>query len=156
MRTITLWQPWASLIAAGVKSIETRGWQTPYPGPLAIHAAARPIHSFAAYISPELDRLLVELEWLYPADDGRRTIRQRERIRLPYGAVVATANLVGCVPMTKESIACVPALYGDKELICGDYQPGRVMWVLDDVKPVLPPVPAVGRQGFWNWEGLTC
>ena len=29
MKTVSLWQPYASLIAAGVKTIETRGWAPP-------------------------------------------------------------------------------------------------------------------------------
>lgn len=41
MKAITLWQPWASLIACGAKTIETRSWGTPYRGPLAIHASKR-------------------------------------------------------------------------------------------------------------------
>lgn len=39
MRALTLHQPWASLVAVGVKTIETRGWSTTYRGPLLIHAA---------------------------------------------------------------------------------------------------------------------
>lgn len=39
MPVLTLWQPWASLIAIGAKWIETRSWSTRYRGPLAIHAA---------------------------------------------------------------------------------------------------------------------
>lgn len=34
MKAVTLWQPWASLVAAGVKRIETRSWKTSYRGPL--------------------------------------------------------------------------------------------------------------------------
>lgn len=41
MKAVTLWQPWASLVAIGAKTIETRSWATSYRGPLAIHAAAR-------------------------------------------------------------------------------------------------------------------
>lgn len=41
IRTLTLWQPWASLVALGVKTIETRSWSTRHRGPLYIHAAAR-------------------------------------------------------------------------------------------------------------------
>ncbi len=41
MKALSLWQPWASLIALGVKTIETRSWATNYRGPLAIHAGLR-------------------------------------------------------------------------------------------------------------------
>ncbi len=39
MKTLTLTQPWAQLIAIGAKRIETRSWGTKYRGPIAIHAA---------------------------------------------------------------------------------------------------------------------
>ena len=42
MRALSLRQPWASMIADGSKTIETRTWRTNYRGPLAIHASARP------------------------------------------------------------------------------------------------------------------
>lgn len=43
MKAITIWQPWAEFIAAGVKHNETRSWATKYRGPIAIHAAVKPI-----------------------------------------------------------------------------------------------------------------
>ena len=42
MKALSLRQPWASLIADGRKTIETRTWRTRYRGPLAIHASAHP------------------------------------------------------------------------------------------------------------------
>lgn len=41
MKALTLRQPWASLIAQGKKTIETRTWYTHYRGPLLI-AASKP------------------------------------------------------------------------------------------------------------------
>lgn len=41
MKLISLWEPWASLMAIGAKKIETRSWATSYRGWLAIHAAKR-------------------------------------------------------------------------------------------------------------------
>ena len=41
MRAVSLWQPWASLIADGRKKVETRHWPMHYRGPLAIHATQR-------------------------------------------------------------------------------------------------------------------
>ena len=38
---LTLHQPWASLVALGVKTIETRSWSAKYRGPLAIHAGSQ-------------------------------------------------------------------------------------------------------------------
>lgn len=38
---ISVWQPWAELIIAGIKPVENRTWFTNYKGPLLIHAALR-------------------------------------------------------------------------------------------------------------------
>jgi hypothetical protein len=35
MKTLTLHQPWATLVALGAKQIETRSWAASYRGPLA-------------------------------------------------------------------------------------------------------------------------
>ena len=40
MKALTIKQPWASLIAHGVKDIENRTWKTKYRGKILIHAAA--------------------------------------------------------------------------------------------------------------------
>ena len=39
MKALSITQPWATLIAIGAKTIETRSWSTLYRGDLAIHAA---------------------------------------------------------------------------------------------------------------------
>lgn len=38
MRTLTVKQPWASLIVMGIKDVENRTWTTPYRGRILIHA----------------------------------------------------------------------------------------------------------------------
>lgn len=42
MPALSVKQPWASMIASGEKTIETRTWWTPYRGPLAICSSALP------------------------------------------------------------------------------------------------------------------
>jgi len=39
IKALSIWEPWASLVARGVKRHETRHWSTTYRGPIAIHAA---------------------------------------------------------------------------------------------------------------------
>ena len=51
MKAITIWQPWAEFIAAGVKHNETRSWATKYRGPIAIHAAVK--HISLLYWTPK-------------------------------------------------------------------------------------------------------
>ena len=58
MKALSLRQPWASLIADGRKTIETRTWRTHYRGPLAIHASARPYEDLPT-------GGIVAVAWLY-------------------------------------------------------------------------------------------
>ena len=39
MKLLSLWEPWATLMAIGAKKIETRSWATSYRGWLAIQAS---------------------------------------------------------------------------------------------------------------------
>lgn len=39
MKTLSIRQPWAALIIAGLKDVENRTWATNYRGPLLIHVA---------------------------------------------------------------------------------------------------------------------
>jgi hypothetical protein len=41
MKAISIRQPWAALIVAGIKDIENRSWPTKYRGQLLIHASKK-------------------------------------------------------------------------------------------------------------------
>ena len=43
MKAISLHQPWASMIASGEKTIETRNWPTSYRGELLIVSTKKPV-----------------------------------------------------------------------------------------------------------------
>ena len=42
MKALSIKQPWANMIAAGEKTIETRTWKTPYRGTLLIVSSREP------------------------------------------------------------------------------------------------------------------
>lgn len=99
MKALTIRQPWASLIATGVKTIETRSWSTKYRGLLLVHAGmARPA-SLPGYMlaRPEYDLPWRLQRW---SGDGRVFAEMVENHLLPLGAVVAVAQLVDVVPIT--------------------------------------------------------
>jgi len=136
-KALTLWQPWASLIAWGEKKIETRCWATRYRGPLLIHAAKRPfkLESFAE------NRHYVDV------------FRRREILKpedLPLGCIVARAELKACIPT---SIDYAHAVYEDDpaEYSFGDFSEGRYAWVLENVMALPEPIPARGGQGLWTY-----
>lgn len=75
MKALSVRQPWASLIACGAKTIETRVWGTTYRGPLLIVSGLQ--------VDEEA------WEWM-PLPDA------------PLGAVVGICDLVDVHPMTIE------------------------------------------------------
>jgi len=46
MKAITIQQPWAELIACGVKTVENRSWPTKHRGRIAIHAGMSRKHGY--------------------------------------------------------------------------------------------------------------
>lgn len=138
MKAITLHQPFASLIAFGEKTIETRSWRAGYTGRIAIHAGKLSQDRAEECLDEPYRSLLVK--------HGVKTIGD-----LPWGAVIATANLVGCQRMDADWIdAMVRERWGEVKL--GYYAPGRYGWVLADIEPLQVPVPARGHQGLWDWD----
>jgi hypothetical protein len=61
---------------------------------------------------------------------------------IPLGELVATAEIVACVPTEQFTPHHL-------ESVWGDYSYGRFAWVLDNVQP-LKPIPFVGRQSFFT------
>ena len=151
MYAITLHQPWATLIALGVKTVETRSWPTPermFGQTIAVHAGKRVVRRPGDRIERELGGRLGE--------DWRRII--------PTGAVVATATLAGMARVEHVDLTSSHAVHdGRTEIGCaagrgrthvdpwGDFSAGRWLWFLDDVEALPEPIPAVGHQSFWRW-----
>ena len=134
---LSLWQPWATLIAIGAKRIETRGWATNYRGPLAIHAAK---NTTQIEVCRELEFSEHLQGWI---DDW-----EGEKLdhHLPLGAIVAVADLVDCVPIT----GAMAEQISDQERNFGDYGPGRFGWVLENVRRLKTPIPQRGAQKLFN------
>ena len=131
MKAITLWQPWATLVAVGAKPFETRSWSTHYRGLLAIHAA-KTGKDIAQYRGrPKIEQALARGGYCFET--------------LPLGVVVCTARLEDVLPA---EMVARQGLADD----FGDYSPGRFAWHLVDVRPLAEPQPATGRQGFWEWR----
>ena len=134
MTTISLHQPFASLIALGFKWMETRGWATSYRGPLAIHAAKK-------VDIPAGDRNFMDAIKACGLTYG-------DLLNFPRGAVVATCNLVNCLRMKGSNICMV----SEQEKAFGRYEPGRYMWMLSNISPLEKPYFCRGYQGFFNVE----
>lgn len=131
MKAISLWEPWATLMALDAKRIETRSWATHVRGQVAIHAAKQPFH---------------------PGDWPPDLLAWMSRVKFwgsgyHYGCVVAIAELVDCVP-TEQLLLQVD----ERERAFGNYHPRRFGWVFKNVRRLTSPIPARGSQGFWEWD----
>ncbi|MBL8924103.1 MAG: hypothetical protein JNJ54_34930 [Myxococcaceae bacterium] len=130
---LTLWQPWAWAITAGLKRVENRGWR-PLPGlaqpgtVIAIHAAVR------------------QADWEDVAFVRELAVRAGRGLEVPrvfvHGAITAVATLDGVVTSRDE--------------LERDQQPwwvGPLGWVLRDVRPLRVPLACRGQQGLWPVSG---
>ena len=137
VRAISLWQPWASAMALGIKCIETRDWVSRYRGPLLIHAAQKKSRENREVFNELLDEEAVSAAFL-AAELG-------EYDALPFGAVLAVVRMVDCVRITKLNIATL----SETERVLGDYRPGREAWITHNARRLVKPFPCAGRQGFF-------
>lgn len=147
MKAITLWQPWASLLACGAKQYETRSWETSYRGQIAIHAAAKnPYHAIQDMPEDAIQAM-------------KKTLNITQFFALPSGCIIATAELINCHKITSIRMGIVPVvnsypIYTDsKEYSFGDFTEGRYAWEFKNMKILENPIPAKGHQRIWNWEG---
>ena len=158
MKAITIWQPWASLLACGAKQFETRGRATRYRGPIAIHAAKKTFDplDFAVFDPPLAQAIQEALK-----------VAGMSINYLPLGAIIATAKLIACHPIVSVGYTgCVggriawvdgelnPHYPAAHEIMFGDWTSGRYAWEITNVRMLPEPIPAKGQQGFWNWNDV--
>ena len=125
MKAFTVYQPYAYAIIAGLKLNETRPRRTNIRGRVAVHAAkgnAQSVTMAAALALPD-------------------------NAILHCGAVLGTVEIVDCVHVEE-----IIHTLSERERLLGDYSPGRFAWVLRKPVAFSTPVPAKGKQGWWNWD----
>ncbi len=108
MKAISLRQPWATLVADGVKSIETRTWPTNYRGPLLIVSSRvrKPLG-----VPP------------MASDDALAKVAGD-----PLGNALAIVELVDCRPMVAE----------DATNACCELYPRAWAWILTKARRITP------------------
>lgn len=137
LRVLSLWQPWASLVAAGAKRWETRSWRPreiggcrprDYRGLLAIHAARTTYHP---PFMPRLEAVMARAN-LPLVDD------------LPRGSIVALVRILRIVKT--EEIRDSPKIDADERAV-GDWSDGRFGWELELLGVPTVPIPFRASQG---------
>lgn len=134
IRCISLWQPWASLMACGAKYFETRSWDTKIRGTIYIHAAKTLRGIELVEYGSVQEREAIEAV-LGPLAEWSK--------KLPLGAIVGRGELVDTMS------ACEALEMDPGQEPFGDFGAGRWVHVYDGLR-ALVPVPTVGRQGFWT------
>ena len=124
MKVITLKQPWATLVAEGLKKYEFRSWKYNYRGEILIHAGA---------------------------GIDREAIKRYEHLNFEFPAkrIIAKVVIEDCIKLTpkisKEINMTNPLVYGEK--IRDGYA-----WKLANVEKIYLDKIVPGKQGIWNYE----
>jgi hypothetical protein len=146
MKVITVWQPWAQLLAEGKKYEETRSWKTNYRGEILIHAAMKcPLDGLLMMMSAETRHLVFKAL-------GRTEEVVNWKETFPTGAIIGKAKLTDCRLIDENYNEFVRTLC-PAEYAFGDFTVGRYAWVMEEAVLFNKPIPAAGKQGLWNWEG---
>jgi hypothetical protein len=143
IKAISLWQPWASLMAIQAKQYETRHWTVKYRGPIAIHAAKRWTNE---------EKLITRSTWFYEALKAGGL----DAMNMPLGGIVAVGELTAIY----RTELLFPKI-SEQERAFGNYQAGRFAWRIENVRQVafvpvigrqVAFVPVIGRQGLFEVE----
>lgn len=122
-------QPWASLVALGLKKVETRPKPTPHSmkGLVAVHACKTQ-------------------EWLHLLDEEpfKSALAGHE---LQFGHIIGTVEIIRSVTIT-EAVSAWQRENNPTEYAFGDYTPGRFGWVLRNGRQVVEPIPFTAHQGW--------
>lgn len=161
IKVLSLLQPWATLVAEGLKRVETRSWSTSYRGPIAIHATKK-------FTRSDWEMIMVKTHWARPSciHAIRRALTRAgytTHQQFPTGCIVALADLVAC-RSTAFGIESMLTCDGhpiqgyewmdklsEDERAFGDYGPNRWGWFLENVRRLEDPIPARGALGLWDF-----
>ena len=135
MKALSIKQPWASLIAHGIKNIENRTWKTHFRGKIYIHASASKVKLNVMKIlfdKDVLDKISDEKYQYLLCDDTR-------------SAIIGEVEIVDCVTNH-------PSVWAEK---CKEGEKPIYNWVL--ANPILYDKPILnvkGKLSFWEFRNL--
>ena len=170
LKMISMWNPWAALLAAGEKWIETRGWPTKHRGTIGIQAAKK----YNAKASEKaLQVIRDQYDWTPRHAKAHILLEEGHHHG---GRLVAIATLEDCVPtenvrkigqpisdvVSQPRQVDTPAYFqtesgavlltDGREAHVGNLNNDRFAWLLSNVRAVVHPPEVRGQQGMWNHE----
>lgn len=125
MKALSVKQPWASLIAHGIKDVENRSRRTHFRGKIYIHASKqKDKRQFAERFTQAQ-----ALAWA----DLMETLGYRRPVET-LGAIIGEVEIIDCVEDSKSIWA----------------EPGCFHWILSNAIMYELPVPCAGKLSFWD------
>lgn len=127
MKTLTIKQPWASLIVEGYKNYEFRSWKTHYRGKILIHAGLS--------LEKDMERRFSEYNLKYIC-----------------GAIIGEAEITDCILVDEEfnkELRDVNSLVYARSNHAQTYA-----WKLENIKKYDNPIYVKGKLGLWNYQTI--
>lgn len=124
MKVITLKQPWATLVAEGIKKYEFRSWRTKYRGKILIHAGV-------GVDKEELDKF------------------KNLNLEFPKGKILAEVEIVDCFPLTDE---LNKKIISENNIAYGNKIRTGYAWKLDNVKKLKSDKIIKGKLSLWDLD----
>jgi hypothetical protein len=131
MKALTLWQPWAQIVVAGLKMVENRPWPLWHSmtgRQVAIHAGRK-----------WDDECVRKVNDFWPKHDGLKDAIDRARANL--GKVVGVVTFTDCV--THVEANGFPA--GHEPWFSGPYG-----FIARDAREIVEGIPCKGALAFWD------
>lgn len=126
MKTLTIKQPWATLIIQGDKRFEFRSWKTSYRGDLLIHAGKG------------IDKEAMKRLKKYIPED------------MPLGKIIGKVKLVDCIKMSPEFKEML--LKENNEIYTKSSFQENYGWQVENVEVFNHPMPVKGQLSLWEYE----
>lgn len=155
MKALTLTQPWAGLVAAGIKRVENRKRPVVKPEdfgrPFAVHASREideTVYTRIGTLAPELFGRATDAEDVgAPSFElGPDTSAAWYRLSRITSSVIGVATIDGVIEDTDDEDDGTYGLRADQRR----WFFGPIGYVLRDVRPLPEPIPCRGWLGFWT------
>ncbi len=156
MKTITVKQPWASLIVEGLKDIENRTWSTKFRGRVLIHAGLENILKKIKY--GESIQFLTNDQIKDATKTSERNLSIFGSI-LPVGAIIGSVEIVDCVinhPSIWAEHSAKKETRKNKAgvIFVDEIEVPVYNWVLANPIKFPEPIPAKGKLSFWDYPNI--
>ena len=151
MKGLSLWQPWATLVAIGAKRIETRCWSTRIRGDVVIHASKYRSADNVAICGDEPFRSVLQAA-LFPECVGAVPVAALFEA-LPRGVLLCICELKDCSPIAgggARGYLVNGTVASGNEYAFGNYAPGRYGLELGPPRQLVAPVAFKAAQRFFE------